>query len=87
MRFRTGLVLGLAAGWVIGSRMWRAEHDEGESAGRLAAMAAHPAARRLTDQGRRMAGRAGFKGVEAIQRARASIQRRHEAEPDDFSMN
>jgi hypothetical protein len=53
----------------------------------LASMAAHPSARRLGDQGRRMVGWAGERGAGAIQRTRRSIQRRLEARPEDLSMN
>jgi hypothetical protein len=34
-----------------------------------------------------LAGRASWKGVEALQRARATIQRRLVADVDDLSMN
>jgi ribosomal protein S18 acetylase RimI-like enzyme len=85
MRFRTGLVVG----FVIGYAVARSQHESGgdEPGGRLASMAAHPSARRLGDQGRRMAGWAGERGAGAIQRTRRSIQRRLEARPEDLSMN
>jgi hypothetical protein len=46
-------------------------------------MARHPSSQRLAG----LAERAGTKGFEAIQRARATIQRRLVADVDDLSMN
>jgi hypothetical protein len=46
-------------------------------------MSRHPSSQRLAG----LAGKAGSMGVEAIQRARASIQRRLVADVDDLSMN
>ncbi len=86
MKFKTGLVVGLAIGYLVGRRMGREEREEG-SGGVLGAMARHPSAQRFADQGKRLAERAGFRGVGAIQRARESIQRRLEASADDLSMN
>ena len=50
------------------------------------AMARHPS-NRIAVQGRRIAEKASWKGVEAIQRARANIQRRMDPDVDDISLN
>jgi hypothetical protein len=49
-------------------------------------MARHPS-NRIAVQGRRIAEKAGWKSVEAIQRARANIQRRLDPDVDDISLN
>ena len=49
-------------------------------------MARHPS-NRIAVQGRRIAEKASWKGVEAIQRARANIQRRMDPDVDDISLN
>jgi hypothetical protein len=82
MRFRTGLILGAIIGYLIGRALARSEGEERPS-GVRAAMARHPSSQRLAG----LAGLAGSKGVEAIQRARATIQRRLVADVDDLSMN
>ena len=82
MRFRAGLVVGGTIGYLIGRQMARRGGDDRPS-GVRAAMSRHPSSQRLAG----LAGRAGSKGVEAIQRARATIQRRLVADVDDLSMN
>jgi len=82
MRFRTGLAIGGAIGFLIGRQMARREGDDRPS-GVRAAMSRHPSSQKLAG----FAERAGSKGVEAIQRARATIQRRLVADVDDLSMN
>ena len=82
MRFRTGLVVGGAIGYLVGRQMAGREGDERPS-GVRAAMSRHPSSQRLAG----LAERAGSKGVEAIQRARKTIQRRLVADVDDLSMN
>jgi hypothetical protein len=82
VRFRTGLVVGGAIGYVIGREMARREGED-RTSGIRAAMSRHPSSQRLAG----LAGRASSKGVEAIQRARATIQRRLVADVDDLSMN
>jgi hypothetical protein len=88
MKFRTGLVIGGIAGYVIGTRMARRDEDEAAPRqGVLEAMARHPSARRLSERGRRVIDLAGERGVGALRRARSTIQRRLEASVDDVSMN
>jgi hypothetical protein len=50
-------------------------------------MARHPSTSRLAGQGRRLAERATWKSTEAIQRARANLQRRMEPDVDDLPLN
>jgi hypothetical protein len=87
MKFRTGLVIGGVAGYVIGTRMARSPDEEGARQKVLEAMARHPSARRFSERGRRVIDLAGERGIEALRRARSSIQRRLEASVDDVSMN
>jgi hypothetical protein len=82
MRFRAGLIVGGVAGYLIGRELMRREGEERPGSVR-AAMSRHPSAHRFAG----LAGRASWKGVEALQRARATIQRRLVADVDDLSMN
>jgi hypothetical protein len=82
MRFRTGLVVGVVAGYLAARELARRE-AEGRPIGVRAAMSRHPSTQRFAG----LAERAGSMGAGAIQRARATIQRRLEADADDLSMN
>jgi hypothetical protein len=82
MRFRTGLVVGGVVGYLVGRQMARTEGSDRPS-GVRAAMSRHPSSQKLAG----FAERASTKGAEAIQKARASIQRRLVADVDDLSMN
>ena len=86
MRFRTGLVIGGVVGYLLGRELSRRDEEQDRPPGVRQAMARHPS-NRLAQHGRRLAERASWKSVEAIQRARASIQRRLEPDVDDLSMN
>ena len=86
MRFRTGLVVGGVVGYLLGRELSKRDQDEDRPPGVRQAMARHPS-NRLAKHGRRLAERASWKSVEAIQRARAGIQRRLEPDVDDLSMN
>jgi hypothetical protein len=82
VRFKTGMVVGGVIGYLIGREMAKRDAEE-QPHGVRAAMSRHPSAVRFAD----LAGKASWKGVEAIQRARATIQRRLVADIDDLSMN
>ncbi len=82
MRFRIGLIVGLVIGFLVARELARRE-AEGRPIGVRAAMSRHPSAQRLSG----LAERAGSVGMGALQRARATIQRRLEASVDDLSMN
>ncbi len=86
MRFRTGLVVGGVVGYLLGRELSKHDPDDQRPPGVRLAMARHPS-NRLALHGRRLAERASWKSVEAIQRARAGIQRRLEPDVDDLSMN
>ena len=88
MKFKTGLVVGIAIGYLVATRLRReGSSEDAPRTGVLGAMARHPSAQRFADQGRRLAERAGFRSAEALQRARAGLQRRLNASADDLSMN
>jgi hypothetical protein len=84
MRFKTGFVVGGIVGYLAGREMTKRAlaPDEQRSPVVRAAMERHPSTRfqSLTD-------RASVVGLEAVRRARASIQKRLVADVDDLSMN
>ena len=83
MKFRTGLIVGGVAGYLIARRLASPSEEVAERPTAVrAAMSRHPSARIAG-----IANRASWKGVEAIQRARATIQKRLIADVDDLSMN
>ena len=83
MRFKTGLLVGGVLGFLAGREIARRSGSTEERSPTVkAAMARHPSTRFAG-----LANRASVKGVEAIQRARASIQKRLVADVDDLSMN
>jgi hypothetical protein len=86
MRFRTGLVVGGVIGYLVARELTKEDTDDDRPPGVRAAMARHPS-NRIAVHGRRFAEKAGWKSVEAIQRARANIQRRMDPDVDDISLN
>jgi hypothetical protein len=87
VRFRTGLVIGGVIGFVVARRLGDRDLEDVRPAGIRQAMARHPSTTRLADQGRRLAERATWKSAEAIQRARANLQRRMEPDVNDLPLN
>jgi hypothetical protein len=86
MRFRTGLVVGGVIGYLVAREVTRRDGDDDRDPGVRAAMARHPS-NRIAVQGRRIAERAGTRSFQAIQRARANIQRRMDPDVEDLSLN
>jgi len=83
MRFKTGLLVGGVLGYLAGRELAkRATTSEDRSPVVRAAMERHP-----STPFAKLANRASWKSVEAIQRARATIQKRLVADTDDLSMN
>jgi hypothetical protein len=87
MKFVTGAALGFALGYAVASRLRQQEDDvevRREALGIAGSMTRHPSAASLR---RRVVDLTGERGLDAIRRARANIQRRLEANPDDVSLN
>ncbi len=87
MRFITGAAAGFALGWAVASRMRQQDVElevKREARGIAGSMTRHPSAQGF---GRRVVDLTGERGLDAIRRARANIQRRLEADVDDVSMN
>jgi hypothetical protein len=84
MRFKTGFVVGGIVGYLAGKEMAKRTMTPSDRRSPIvrAAMERHPSTRfqGLTD-------RASAVGLEAVRRARASIQKRLVADVDDLSMN
>ena len=74
MKFRTGLILGLAAGFAVAS--WANRREDDLYTGPDEESSTNPAARLLSGQARRLVRRAGARSYDAIQRARQQIQGR-----------
>ena len=87
MRFRTGLVIGGVIGFLVARKLAERDPEDARPPGIRQAMARHPSTSRLAGQGRRLAERATWKSSEAIQRARANLQRRMEPDVDDLPLN
>ena len=87
MRFITGAAVGFALGWAVASRIQQQDDVvdvRREARGIAGSMTRHPSAQGF---GRRVVDLTGERGLDAIRRARANIQRRLEANVDDVSMN
>jgi len=79
-------VVGGVIGYLVAREITKKDPEDERPPGVRDAMARHPS-NRIAVHGRRIAGKAGWKGVEAIQRARANIQRRMDPDVDDISLN
>ena len=79
-------MVGGVIGYLLAREFSKQDHDDERPPGVREAMARHPS-NRIAVHGRRIAEKAGWKSVEAIQRARANIQRRMDPDVDDLSLN
>ena len=79
-------MVGGVIGYLVAREITKKDPEDERPPGVRDAMARHPS-NRIAVHGRRIAGKAGWKGVEAIQRARANIQRRMDPDVDDISLN
>ena len=79
-------MVGGVIGYLVAREITKQDPEDERPPGVRDAMARHPS-NRIAVHGRRIAGKAGWKGVEAIQRARANIQRRMDPDVDDISLN
>ncbi len=79
-------MVGGVIGYLVARELTRADPNDDRPPGVRAAMARHPS-NRIAVHGKRIAERAGSRSVEAIQRARANIQRRLDPDVDDLSLN
>ena len=79
-------MVGGVIGYLVARELTKPDADDERPPGVRDAMARHPS-NRIAVHGRRIAEKAGWKGVEAIQRARANIQRRMDPDVDDISLN
>ena len=66
MRFRTGIIVGTAAGYVLGARAGRERYEQLRRWWRSAA--GNPKVQELAERGKGMAGQAGRKSMGAVQR-------------------
>jgi hypothetical protein len=87
MGFKTGAVVGFAAGYVLGARAGRARYEQvrrwwGEFMG-------SPTVHQVAEKGRDLAGAAGRRGVEAVQsgveKASTSVRNRLHGDGDAMS--
>ena len=79
-------MVGGVIGYLVAREVTRRDGDDDRDPGVRAAMARHPS-NRIAVQGRRIAERAGTRSFQAIQRARANIQRRMDPDVEDLSLN
>jgi hypothetical protein len=67
MRFRAGVIVGLAAGYVLGTRAGRERYEQIKRWWRSAS--GSPQVQQLTERGKEMAGEAGRRSLDAVQRS------------------
>ena len=79
-------MVGGVIGYLVAREITKQDPEDERPPGVRDAMARHPS-NRIAVHGRRIAEKAGSKGVEAIQRARANIQRRMDPDVNDISLN
>jgi hypothetical protein len=66
MRFRTGFLIGLGAGYVLGTRAGRERYEQLRRWFR--SVSGNPAVQQIAERGKEAAGEAAHKGAEAVQR-------------------
>jgi hypothetical protein len=90
MKFRTGLLLGLAVGYAVAKRSTLTQDDpyvvKGPQREAPSGLAANPAIRAVGDRAQRLADQATVASLDAIRRTRAAIQSRL-GEQDDAAWN
>jgi hypothetical protein len=82
MKFRTGLIIGAAIGYVVATRLRRDESTDDSQTG-LASLIRVPATDRLAERRRRLADLAAARSAAAIRRTRFDLRRRLEASAED----
>jgi hypothetical protein len=92
MKFRTGLLIGLAAGYALAKRTILTEDDpyivKGPQRELPSGIAANPALRLVGERAQRLADQATVASLDAIRRTRAAIsQRLTESPGDDAAWN
>jgi hypothetical protein len=91
MKFRTGLLIGLAVGYGLAKRSTFSEDDpyvvKGPQREQPAGIASGFAARALGDRAQRLADQATVASLDAIRRTRTAIQSRLSEPPDDAAWN
>ena len=87
MKFRTGLLIGLAVGYGLAKRSTLNQDDpyvvKGPQRMEPSGVAANPAMRVMTERAQRLADQAAVASLDAIRRTRAAIQNRLGELPDD----
>ena len=71
MRFRTGVVVGFAAGYVLGARAGRERYEQIRRWAHQ--IAGTPQVQQIAERGRDVANEAGRKGLEAVQSAVSKV--------------
>ena len=87
MKFRTGLLIGLAVGYGLAKRSMLSEDDpyvvKGPQRQQPTGLGTNPAVRMVGDRAQRLADQATVASLDAIRRTRAAIQSRLGEMPDD----
>ena len=91
MKFRSGLLIGLAIGYGLGKRSELTRDDpyvvKGPQREQATGLATSPAMRAVSGQAQRLADQATVASLDAIRRTRAAIQSRLKETADDAAWN
>ena len=71
MRFRIGLIVGLGAGYVLGTKAGRERYEQIRRW--FHQLAGNPQVQQVAEKGREVAGQAAHKGAEAVQSAVSKV--------------